>query len=164
VFSALPVAPFMQAYYTVAVATFAGLFGRYFMRTRWRYIPQSATTTVGCLIVAYVDDPAEVADKFDIKSDTTQLGSTTLYNMATMQTTPFYKGLVTPWGVSSNRDMRYISGPFLQNSTMSWTIVSASLRDQVQGAWLFTQQNAPTNTTFGNVFFLIIHWNCVSYL
>jgi len=152
-----PMAPAYTLYYPAAVADYCGLFERYMVvRHRMIYVPACASTTPGMWGMAYFDDPRNAFIVCGITNDNHAVDTNTLNSRADLkegpvQGTRIYSQWYKP---APGQDMRYVNGA--NNSidgNVGWTTADvATLRDQVQGAYVFYCTNLTASTIFGDLF------------
>jgi len=157
---AIPFAPFLQKYNATSAATMASLFERWDGVARLWYQPSCATTTSGRIGIAYVTDPAAVADTYGITGDTGSVTLSTLSNKPNLvEFVPYGDSggrIMLPWTVvHPTDDMKYTAGAYDPTESVSWGgTISSSLRDQIKGGWVFASAGitAASGQELGDIF------------
>lgn len=155
---AIPVAPQYSVYNVPAVTDYCQLFERYQVtRHRMFYVPSCASTTAGMVGVVYFDDPRNVYIVAGISGDSEAIEATNLVaSRSDLKEGPLYGNrLFTKWYTPiKGQDMRYING--INNSidsSIGWSASDvATLRDQIQGGYVWYNTNSTPNLSFGDVF------------
>jgi hypothetical protein len=153
--AAYPIAPFFSTYYPPTISTLCQLFETYQVRQfKYRYVNSVNTSTPGRIGIVYLRDPAAVNDNLGISGNGAQIPLTQLASRSDLTEfsvyAPLRSQIYTP---SDIRKMHMTAGTYLPTNNIGWANNSAGLRDQIQGALVFSSADIPPNLTgIGDLF------------
>jgi hypothetical protein len=154
IFSAFPINPALGKYWPPSLVALADNFTRFEMKVQPFFIPGCNSSTVGKIAMCYIEDPGSVYLQFGVTSNTSAVTISQIAESATIQEWPSQSRWKGPWYKRPAKDdMTYINGAIIAaTGNVLWNNSAISLRSQIQGALIFTQNNGTVSTNLGDLF------------